>query len=105
MPPSTKSAPFRPPLPSSGSPSRAPAASGRPTSTTPSTGAGNAQRKLEALKRECKDLEAALGGEDADEIVKRHIHLLHLYNERKLATLEQVPAREIQGRLGLDGED
>ncbi|GAA5834269.1 hypothetical protein JCM11251_000588 [Rhodosporidiobolus azoricus] len=64
-----------------------------------------AQIKLEKLRREVRELEEGLGGADPDQIVKRHIHLLHLYNERKLAALDQVPAREVQARLGIEADD
>ncbi|TFK60817.1 Swi5-domain-containing protein, partial [Pluteus cervinus] len=52
--------------------------------------------------------------EDADAIVKRHIHLLHRYNEAKdaaqiligrLATLRQTTVRQIHDEWGLDTRD
>ncbi|GAA5908025.1 hypothetical protein JCM6882_000203 [Rhodosporidiobolus microsporus] len=133
MPPSS---PFRSPLPparaskpttsstSSQGLRRAPSVSpsGRSGARSEVAGAGGsgagrtsvALVKAVKLRAEVEELERGLGGADPDEIVKRHIHLLHLYNERKdatnllisrLATLEQVPAREIHARVGIEADD
>ncbi|GAA5861813.1 hypothetical protein JCM8547_008561 [Rhodosporidiobolus lusitaniae] len=113
--------PFRSPL-SRTSPSStakpAPESSSSSSSSSPSKNGGKAssvaQLKLENLKRECRELEEALGGEDAEQIIKRHEDLLHLYNERKNATLvlinrlavvEQVSPVELCARLGIEAED
>ncbi|KAJ8294418.1 Carnosine N-methyltransferase [Rhodotorula toruloides] len=117
MPASSPFRPLRPshaahPFPlSSSSPSRPTAAQ---TQVKPRATGEVAQMRLERLRRECRELEEALGGADPDKIVKDHIELLHLYNERKdavqvivgkLAALEQVPVNEIFRRLGIEADD
>ncbi|ORY91484.1 DNA repair protein [Leucosporidium creatinivorum] len=69
--------------------------------------------KIAALKQEIAQLEKELDGEDPNAIVKRHIKLLHLYNERKdatqgmigkIATMQNVTVREVQDKLGIDDQ-
>ncbi|KAJ8501645.1 hypothetical protein ONZ45_g12062 [Pleurotus djamor] len=67
------------------------------------------------LQREMADLQKRLGdGVDAEEIVKRHIRLLHDYNEAKdaaqiligrLANMRETTVRQIHEEMGLETTD
>ncbi|KAF9532194.1 DNA repair protein, partial [Crepidotus variabilis] len=71
--------------------------------------------RVEALQLEIDDLQAKLGSEeDAEKIVKRHITLLHQYNEAKdatqiligrLASLKQSTIRQIHADHDLTDQD
>ncbi|RSH93642.1 hypothetical protein EHS25_006288 [Saitozyma podzolica] len=43
----------------------------------------SAENRIAQLEEEAASLRAQLGGRDADEVVQRHIKLLHTYNEIK----------------------
>ncbi|KAF8809035.1 hypothetical protein BYT27DRAFT_7095045, partial [Phlegmacium glaucopus] len=68
-----------------------------------------------ALQNEIDSLQKRLGeGEDAELIVKKHIALLHVYNETKdatqiligrLASLKQLTVRQIHNDYDLKDED
>ncbi|KAF7347289.1 hypothetical protein MVEN_01484200 [Mycena venus] len=73
------------------------------------------EARMAALQAEVASLEKELGEhEDADAIVKKHIKLLHRYNEAKdatqiligkLATLKETTVRQIHDDLDLrDGD-
>ncbi|KAJ7605037.1 DNA repair protein [Mycena polygramma] len=73
------------------------------------------EARLAALQAEVESLEKELGEhEDADAIVKKHIKLLHRYNEAKdatqtligkLATLKETTVRQIHDDLDLRDSD
>ncbi|BGP23681.1 DNA repair protein, Swi5 family protein [Rhodotorula toruloides] len=114
MPASSAFRPLRPSCANHSSSLASSSPSSSATAAKPRATGQVAQMKLERLRRECRDLEEALGSADPDKIVKDHIELLHLYNDRKdavqvivgkLATLEQVPVNEIFRRLGIEADD
>ncbi|KAJ8454873.1 hypothetical protein ONZ45_g19134 [Pleurotus djamor] len=67
------------------------------------------------LQQEMADLQKRLGdGVNAEEIVKRHIRLLHDYNEAKdaaqiligrLANMRETTVRQIHEEMGLETTD
>ncbi|KAJ7919357.1 DNA repair protein [Mycena leptocephala] len=73
------------------------------------------EARIAALQAEVESLEKELGEhEDADAIVKKHIKLLHRYNEAKdatqiligrLATLKETTVRQIHDDLDLRDSD
>ncbi|KAJ6489621.1 DNA repair protein [Mycena vitilis] len=73
------------------------------------------EARLAALQAEVESLEKELGEhEDAEAIVKKHIKLLHRYNEAKdatqiligkLATLKETTVRQIHDDLDLRDSD
>ncbi|PPQ63284.1 hypothetical protein CVT24_006809 [Panaeolus cyanescens] len=75
----------------------------------------NQEAKAIALQLEIDRLQAQLGhDQDAEAIVKRHIALLHRYNEAKdatqiligrLASLKQTTIRKIHEEYGLEDDD
>ncbi|KAI0756152.1 DNA repair protein [Daedaleopsis nitida] len=79
------------------------------------TSAKAQQARIEALQAEVDQLQNALGeGENAEEIVSRHIRLLHRYNEAKdatqiligkLAAYRQTTIRQLHNDFGLTDDD
>ncbi|KAI0327676.1 hypothetical protein GY45DRAFT_1327324 [Cubamyces sp. BRFM 1775] len=79
------------------------------------TSAKAQQARIEALQAEINELQKTLGeNENAEQIVSRHIKLLHKYNEAKdatqiligkLATYRQTTIRQIHNDYGLTDED
>ncbi|KAF4614473.1 hypothetical protein D9613_002680 [Agrocybe pediades] len=75
----------------------------------------NQEARKKALEQEIEQLQARLGeGVDAEKIVKRHIALLHKYNEAKdaaqiligrLASIKQTTIRQIHEDYGLTDDD
>ncbi|KAF9483464.1 hypothetical protein BDN70DRAFT_301812 [Pholiota conissans] len=75
----------------------------------------NQQARAIALQLEIDRLQEKLGERvDAEKIVKRHIQLLHRYNEAKdaaqiligrLATIKQTTIRQIHEDYGLNDDD
>ncbi|GJE89650.1 Swi5 domain-containing protein [Phanerochaete sordida] len=73
------------------------------------------QERIAALEQEIIELQAKLGtDEDADEMVSKHIKLLHSYNEAKdaaqilvgrLAAHRGVTIRQIYHEYGLTDKD
>ncbi|KAI0652658.1 Swi5-domain-containing protein [Trametes meyenii] len=73
------------------------------------------QARIEALQAEVKELQKTLGeGENAEQIVSKHIKLLHRYNEAKdatqiligkLAAYRQATIRQVHNDFGLTDED
>ncbi|KAJ7157233.1 DNA repair protein [Mycena filopes] len=73
------------------------------------------EARVAALQAEVESLQKELGAhEDADAIVKKHIKLLHRYNEAKdatqiligkLATLKETTVRQIHDDLELRDSD
>ncbi|KAI0673935.1 DNA repair protein [Trametes maxima] len=73
------------------------------------------QARIEALQAEVNELQKTLGeGENAEQIVGRHIKLLHRYNEAKdatqiligkLAAYRQVTIRQVHNDFGLTEDD
>ncbi|KJA14811.1 hypothetical protein HYPSUDRAFT_48819 [Hypholoma sublateritium FD-334 SS-4] len=80
-----------------------------------SISAKNQKARAIALQLEIDKLQAQLGEkEDAEKIVKRHIELLHQYNEAKdaaqiligrLASIKQITIRQIHEDYGLGADD
>ncbi|KAI0658359.1 DNA repair protein [Cubamyces menziesii] len=79
------------------------------------TSAKAQQARIEALQAEINELQKTLGeNENAEQIVSRHIKLLHKYNEAKdaaqiligkLANYRQTTIRQIHNDYGLTDED
>ncbi|KAH8998313.1 DNA repair protein, partial [Lactarius hatsudake] len=73
------------------------------------------EARILELESEIAELQKELGpGEDAQQIVSRHIKFLHRYNEAKdaaqiiigkLATHKQTTIRQIHEDYGLTGDD
>ncbi|KAH9071033.1 DNA repair protein [Lactarius deliciosus] len=73
------------------------------------------EARILELESEIAELQKELSpGEDAQQIVSRHIKLLHRYNEAKdaaqiilgkLATHKQITIRQIHEDYGLTGDD
>ncbi|GFZ50249.1 hypothetical protein JCM24511_08005 [Saitozyma sp. JCM 24511] len=67
----------------------------------------SAETRLEQLEEEVASLRAQLGGRDADEVVQRHIKLLHTYNEikdgaqRLIGAMSQKTITAVHEELGL----
>ncbi|KAI8981295.1 DNA repair protein [Trametes punicea] len=79
------------------------------------TSAKAQQARIEALQAEIAELQKSLGeNENAEQIVSRHIKLLHRYNEAKdaaqiligkLAAYRQTTIRQIHSDYGLTDDD
>ncbi|KAI0801385.1 DNA repair protein [Fomes fomentarius] len=80
------------------------------------TSAKAQQARIEALQAEIDELQKVLGeNEDAEQIVSRHIKLLHQYNEAKdatqnmriqqLAAYRQTTIRQLHNDYGLTDDD
>ncbi|KAH9934069.1 DNA repair protein [Epithele typhae] len=79
------------------------------------TSAKAQQARIAALQAEVEGLQRTLGeGEDAAQIVDRHIKLLHKYNEAKdatqiligkLAAFQQATIRKVHSDYGLTDAD
>ncbi|KAH9854435.1 hypothetical protein C2E23DRAFT_726604 [Lenzites betulinus] len=72
------------------------------------------QARIEALQAEVNELQSVLGeGENAEQIVSRHIKSLHQYNEAKdaaqvcvaLATYRHTTIRQVHSDFGLTDDD
>ncbi|KAI0640228.1 DNA repair protein [Trametes polyzona] len=73
------------------------------------------QARIQALQAEIDELQKTLGeDQNAEQIVSRHIKLLHRYNEAKdaaqiligkLAAYRQTTIRQIHNDFGLTDED
>ncbi|KAF8634904.1 hypothetical protein AX15_000652 [Amanita polypyramis BW_CC] len=72
------------------------------------------EARLAALQAEIEALQKELGDDDPELIVKRHINLLHRYNETKdaaqiligrLANIKQTTVRQIHNDLDLKDGD
>ncbi|KAI9446015.1 DNA repair protein [Lactarius indigo] len=79
------------------------------------TSAKEREARILELESEIDELQKELGpGEDAQQVVSRHIKLLHRYNEAKdaaqiiigkLAAHKQTTIRQIHEDYGLTGDD
>ncbi|KIM34216.1 hypothetical protein M408DRAFT_19156 [Serendipita vermifera MAFF 305830] len=74
----------------------------------------DSNRDLNETEREIQLLQEKLGNEDPEKVVKRHIKLLHEYNESKdaaqalmgkLAVIHGVSVRHMHEKFGLSNED
>ncbi|KAH9854449.1 DNA repair protein [Lenzites betulinus] len=73
------------------------------------------QARIEALQAEVNELQSVLGeGENAEQIVSRHIKSLHQYNEAKdaaqiligrLAAYRHTTIRQVHSDFGLTDDD